>query len=311
MAGSSPGRRLRNKTHFATTHAYLCHVSVTLTCGDLTATFVPEAGMVGSSLKHHGDELLGQRGGLDAYIAERKTMGIPLLHPWANRLSKQRFTVAGRTVDIDPERTPLRLDGGGLPMHGLLGAAPGWTHERTDTTLSARFDFAADPALLATFPFAHTLRLEITLDDSTLRIVTIVEAPEPVPVAFGVHPYLTLPGVDRADWRVELPVTEQLELDEQMLPTGGSHAVELPAGPLGDRTFDDAYTAPDAPFALEGGGRRIELAFEEGYPYAQIFAPAGEPLIAFEPMTAPTNALVAGTAGLHTGYRAVFSISVR
>jgi aldose 1-epimerase len=280
-------------------------------CGDLEATFVPEAGMVGSSLRHRGEELLGQRAGLNAYIAERKTMGIPLLHPWANRLSQTRFTLAGRTIDIDPERTPVRLDGGGLPMHGLLSAAPGWTHESTDTTLGARFDFAAHPALLATFPFAHTLRLDIKLDDTTLRIVTTIEAPEPVPIAFGWHPYLTLPGVSRADWRVELPVTEQLELDEQMLPTGGTRPVEVSSGPLGDRTFDDAYTAPSGSFALEGGGRRIELTFERGYPYAQIFAPPGEPLIAFEPMTAPTNALVTGTAGLHTDYRAVFSISVR
>ena len=101
-------------------------MSVTLASGDLEATFVPEAGMVGCSLRHRGEELLGQRGGLEAYIAERKTMGIPLLHPWANRLSTRRFTVAGREVDIDPERMPLRLDGGGLPMHGLLSAVRGW-----------------------------------------------------------------------------------------------------------------------------------------------------------------------------------------
>ena len=51
----------------------------------LEATFVPSAGMVGCSLRHRGEELLGQRGGLRTYIEERSTMGIPLLHPWANR----------------------------------------------------------------------------------------------------------------------------------------------------------------------------------------------------------------------------------
>jgi hypothetical protein len=117
--------------------------------------------------------------------------------------------------------------------------------------------------------------------------------------------------VSRADWHVELPVTEQLELDEQMLPTGDTHPVAIPAGRLGDRTFDDAYTAPDGPFALEGGGRRIELAFEAGYPYAQVFAPPGDALIAFEPMTAPTDALVSAAAALHPHYEAAFSISVR
>src|SRR3954464_9293302 len=100
---------------------------VTLCDGDLEAHFVPEAGMIGCSLRHRGDELLGQRGGLDAYVKERKTMGIPLLHPWANRLSKAGFTLLGRAIDIDPQRTPVRFDGAtGLPMHGLLSAVPGW-----------------------------------------------------------------------------------------------------------------------------------------------------------------------------------------
>jgi galactose mutarotase-like enzyme len=94
--------------------------------------------------------------------------------------------------------------------------------------------------------------------------------------------------------------------------------VQVAAGALGDRTFDDAYLAPPdgAPFVLEGGGRRIELALEAGYPYSQVFAPPGQALIAFEPMTAPTNALVTGgpalpLVGPGEEYRAVFSISVR
>ena len=28
-------------------------------------------------------------------------MGIPLLHPWANRLGGVRFPIAGREVDLD------------------------------------------------------------------------------------------------------------------------------------------------------------------------------------------------------------------
>ena len=43
----------------------------------------------------------------------------------------------------------------------------------------------------------------------------------------------------------------------------------------------------------------MTVAFDAGYPCAQIYAPAGEPVICFEPMTAPTNALVSGT-GLRT-----------
>ena len=78
------------------------------------ATFVPSADMVGCSLRHRGQELLGQRGGLRTYIAERSTMGIPLLHPWANRLARTRFSVAGNEVDLDDAMTLTRING--LPM---------------------------------------------------------------------------------------------------------------------------------------------------------------------------------------------------
>jgi aldose 1-epimerase len=290
----------------------------------LEAAFVPSAGMVGCSLRHRGEELLGQRRGLRAYIADRVTMGIPLLYPWANRIARRRFTVAGRDVVIDPVATPLRLDADGLPMHGLLSAAEGWQVERHEAVddgavLAARFDFAAHDALMAAFPFAHDLRFEATLAGSTLTIATTVRASGngPVPIAFGYHPYLRLPGVARSDWRVEIPVSEQLRLDPRMLPTGELVDAQVHAGPLGARTFDDAYVAPGdgAPFVLAGGGRRIELAFVEGYPYAQVFAPAEDEVIAFEPMTAPTNALVDGGSELPLlaageSYRATFSITV-
>jgi galactose mutarotase-like enzyme len=275
--------------------------------GGIDATFVPGAGMLGCSLRHRGEELLGQRRGLRAYVAERATMGIPLLHPWANRVARMRFPVAGREVAIDPEATPLRRDADGLAMHGLLTAASGWQVERHEpvgngAALAARFDFAAHESLMAAFPFAHELRFEATLTGPTLTIATTVRASGdgPVPIAFGYHPYLRLPGVAREDWHVEVPVREQLRLDAQMLPTGERVTAEVHAGRLGARTFDDAFVAPPdgAPFVLAGANRRVELAFLAGYPYAQVFAPAEDDVIAFEPMTAPTNALVDGGAEL-------------
>jgi hypothetical protein len=38
----------------------------------------------------------------------------------------------------------------------------------------------------------------------------------------------------------------------------------------------------------------VEVRFEQGYPVAQVYAPAEGDFICFEPMTAPTNALVTG-----------------
>jgi aldose 1-epimerase len=291
---------------------------------ELEAAFVPEAGMVGCSLRHRGDELLGQRGGLARYVAERSTMGIPLLHPWANRIGARRFDALGSEVDLDAADPPPSADPNGLPIHGLLAAARGWRVTRSDSsdgggTIAARFDFAAHAGLMRAFPYPHEIGLEVALAGSTLTISTSVAATGDVavPVSFGFHPCFQLSGLDRAEWEVELPVSQRLVLDERMLPTGEREATSVASGPLGSRAFDDAYASPPAGerFAVAGGGRRIEVAFESGFPFAQVYAPADDDVIAIEPMTAPTNALMTGGAELpiaepDSSYTAVFSVAV-
>ncbi len=273
--------------------------------GGIVATFVPEAGMICCSLRHRGDELLGQRAGLRKYVESRSTMGIPLLHPWANRLGESVFELAGREVNLELEGLPLKRDGNGLPMHGLLSAAPGWKVERhaeleDGGVLAASFDFGAYPRLLEAFPFPHRVEIEATLEEATLTIATTVAASgdAAVPIAFGFHPYLCLPGTPRAEWVLEAPVRQRLLLDQRGLPTGERVPVEIETGPLGERTYDDAFVAPDggAPFVLEGGGRRLELRLGDGYPFTQVYAPTDTDAVAIEPMTAPTNALVDGGA---------------
>jgi galactose mutarotase-like enzyme len=59
----------------------------------------------------------------------------------------------------------------------------------------------------------------------------------------------------------------------------------------------------------------FEVAFETGYPYAQVFAPSDDDVICFEPMTAPPDALRARFGpppAVAPGdcYRARFSITV-
>jgi aldose 1-epimerase len=291
--------------------------------GGVEATFVPSADMVGCSLRHRGEELLGQRGGLRTYIEERSTMGIPLLHPWANRLARTRFSVAGGEVDLGDAMAVTR-DPNGLPMHGLLAAAVGWRVDRHEAmedggVLAASFDFTHHRELMAAFSFPHEVLFEASLRGPTLTITTIVAASgdSSVPISFGYHPYLRLPGVDRSEWEIEIPVRERLKLDQRMLPTGEREPIEVEAGPLGSRSFDDAYLAPEqgAPFVLTGGDRRIELTLGAGYPFAQVYAPADDDVVAYEPMTAPTNALVAGGPDLPVlepggRYEATFSIAI-
>ena len=262
--------------------------------------------MVGTSFVVDGVELLGQRGGLEKYRRTGSTFGIPLLYPWANRL------------DREIESPLVRRDPNGLPIHGVLAASPHW-EVVGDEPLTARLDYGARQEYLDVFPYPHGIEVEVRRSAREQVIATrvIPTGDIAVPLAFGWHPYLQLPGVPRSDWELTLPLRTRLVLDDRMIPTGATEPVEYDQPlRLGERTFDDAYAdVPDgARFALSGGGRTVEVEFVAGYPYAQVFAPPGEDVVCFEPMAAPTNALASGQ-GLRTvapgdTFEAVFAIRV-
>lgn len=272
----------------------------TLKAGALQAGFLPELGMLGASLRHRGEELLGRIDELAQATVSGATVGIPLLHPWANRLSGLSYETAGRAVELEPESPLLQLDGNGLPIHGVPWSRLAWDvlEERADG-IRAGLDWSRED-LLAVFPFPHRLDMGVQLDEAlTIRTTLAATEGAAVPVSFGYHPYFRLPGVTRERWRVELPAMQRLVLDEKMIPSGDREPFEGYAGDLGDSLFDDGFAElPEQPeFMLSGGGRRITVTLLEGYPYAQVYAPAEPEVVCFEPMTAPTNALASG-AGL-------------
>jgi aldose 1-epimerase len=61
---------------------------------------VPGANMLCRSLRHGEDQLLDQGRGLEAYAQHGKTMAMPLLYPWANRLAALEYEAG------EPERGP-------------------------------------------------------------------------------------------------------------------------------------------------------------------------------------------------------------
>jgi aldose 1-epimerase len=289
-----------------------------LVAGDLEAIFLPGHGMLGASLRHQGVEMLGRVEDLGTAAKNGSTAGIPLLYPWANRLAAPHYRAAGREVNLDLSSPLLHFDDRGLPMHGVPWSLLAWklTEDRRDF-LAARLDWSSRD-LLAVFPFRHNLEMAVTLRSDSLTIeTTLVAGPDgPVPVSFGFHPYFRFSGVPRPEWRLELPAMRKLLLDVHGIPTGEEEAFHGFGAQLGGSNFDDGFALTDEQtvFSIAGGERRITVKFLEGYPYTQVFAPRDKDFMAFEPMTAPTNALITGR-GLRLvepggKFRATFRISV-
>jgi aldose 1-epimerase len=259
-----------------------------------------------ASLSHEGDQLLAD---VTEHVPDTPWAGgIPLLHPWANRLGGFQYAFDGVSVAL--ERQDLYVEEHGLPLHGLREAVTGWeTTFVSDTRVVAGRELDA-----AGFPFPHRVTVAAELTPLALTITTTVVAGERrVPICFGHHPFFQLPGVPRAEWELTLPVDEHIDVDDRLVPSGRRSPAGDQDGPLGTRTFDDGFTyAGRGPFVLEGGDRRIEVAFERGYAYAQVFAPGIADLVCFEPMTAPADALRHGPPFAEPGetFTARFSVSV-
>ena len=250
----------------------------------------PQDGMLVAALRHRGEDVLAERP--DPWT------GCPLLHPWANRLSAERFQVRGREVDA----SGARRDENGVLLHGMR--SDGWRLEHADRArLRGRLRWQDD-----TFPFPHEVVVEHGLSPAGLETVT--EVGGDAPVAFGWHPFLRLPGVPREEWRVTLGSRRRIPLDGRLLPAGPSDEWAPPPFELGEGHYDESLTQVEAPFVLEGGGRRVEVEFLEGAPYAQFFAPLAEPVACFEPMAAPVDALVSGDGLAWAPWRMRFVIRV-
>src|SRR5579862_6677323 len=269
-----------------------------LGAGEMRAEFWPGAGMLGASLKYRGVELLRRVEDLEAARVKGSTAGIPLLYPWANRLSGSQYRAAERQVSLDSSSPLLHFDDHKLPMHGVPWSQLQWNvvSSRADA-LTARLDWLSQE-LLAIFPFPHHVEMAVRLRPVDLEIQTTVfaDSGSPVPISFGFHPYFGLPGIPRAEWTLNAPAMRKLALDAQGIPTGQETPSTPLAARLGNAGYDDGFAlwGEQATFSIAGNGYSIAIEFRSGFRFAQIFAPKDKEFIAIEPMTAATNALCSG-----------------
>ena len=280
---------------------------------------LPSGGNRAYSMTVHGENILHFPSQNPATIRTSRGLdGIPFLAPWANRMPGG-FHANGQHYAFNMESGTVRLDGNGIPIHGLLTAFPGWevkelTAGKDFARVTSRLEFWRYPQLMANWPFAHEYEMTYRLAGGVLEVHLAVlnRSMDPMPIAVGFHPYFVLPGVPVTEATATVPVRSHVDADSRLLPTGETSPIAFtnPVS-LRDHRFDDGFTdlvrdsSGHARFSVEGRGKKIEVIYGPKYPVAIIYAPPGQNYICFEPMAALTNGVNLAHEGKYSGLQMV------
>jgi aldose 1-epimerase len=211
-----------------------------------------------------------------------------VLVPWSNRIADARFRFRGRTHQLRAN-TPE-----GYAIHGDVRKRP-WRTERVDAR-SASFTFSSRDFADVNFPFPFACRLDYALDGPTLTTTLVLasQADAAMPAGVGFHPYYRRTLADDA---------EQVEIEarfarayEQLVPTRPAVPI-TPAQDfarsraLGDRELDTCFAGWDghATITWPGSGVRARVACDPPLDHLILFAPAGKPFFALEPVSNANN----------------------
>ena len=257
----------------------------------IQVSIAPSVGNLAWEMKVNGKDLFWLP---YASLADRKTRReVPAMifgAPWSNRLDGDAYWVNGKKYLLNPDLGNLRRDSNGLPIHGLLVYAPEWqvVNFKSDANcaqVTSRLEFWKWPALMAQFPFAHTLEITYRLADGALEVVTRIEnhSAEPMPVAVGFHPYFQVHDAPRAEWRLRAPVANAVELERFS----------------GTRELTDLLRDANgrAQFVLEGAKERVAVIFGPRYTAAMLYGSPSTQFLSIQPLAAVSNAFNLAHAG--------------
>ena len=109
---------------------------------------------------------------IEAFKANPRLSGIPLLAPWAGRLDEQGFYANGKKYNFNMTLGNVK---GATPIHGFLSQNPFWeiVEVKADSKaawLTCRLDFYRHPDWMEQFPFAHTIEITQRLQDGVLEV---------------------------------------------------------------------------------------------------------------------------------------------
>jgi aldose 1-epimerase len=259
-------------------------------------------------------ELLWSAPGFESGKLRSTASGIPILFPFAGRLS-------GKTLRFDGGEWPLVIDEKqGYAIHGFVHNRPWRVVSQGPSTVTGEFHAAKDdPALLKLWPCDFRIRVCYDVDHTGLDCSISIDNPgeRPLPFGLGTHSYFRLPlgnFGNRDDCQIFVPASSYWELDK-MLPTGRKLPAAGPRGlnsglKFGESKLDDVFTdlsSRDGRVVCRlldpMNNRRLSIVFDESFAQCVVFNPPHREAICIEPYTAVPDAFSLAERGIKAGLR--------
>jgi aldose 1-epimerase len=218
------------------------------------------------------------------------TFGSFLMAPWVGEMYLGQVEFRGSTGQIRPNK-------GRHAIHGLVatGAWQAADAGPTHATLTRQLE--------APWPFGGTVIQEIRLDAGGITLEAEIRAGDvAMPAAVGWHPWFACP--DPSVVRVGVDAASQLELGDDMLPTGAVQPVagdtDLRSAPvLGGRRIDVVYVGARSPVLLGLRGVNVRIHFDPAIENVVVYT--GSPgAVCIEPWSAWPDAFRMAAEGYAT-----------
>ncbi|MFG1931546.1 aldose 1-epimerase family protein [Mycobacterium sp. NPDC048908] len=228
-----------------------------------------------------------------------------VLVPWPNRVRDGRWTLHGRTLQLDITE-PAR----GNALHGLLQNAPYQLVERSGCSITLRAQVFPQNG----YPFRLDTCVRYALVTDGIQVTHTIRnvGLHCAPVAVGAHPFLTLGDVPTDALTLTVSADRHIDVDDRLNPVGVTSVEgtkwDLRGGrPVADLDLDDCWSG----VTMTGGksihwlsapdGRAVSLWADDQFGYLQVFITREFPhaggsitAVAVEPMTAPADAFNSG-----------------
>jgi galactose mutarotase-like enzyme len=158
---------------------------------------------------------------------------------------------------------------------------------------AARLELSSTAATHAQFDWSFKLALRVLLTESRLRLEVRVEntGSEPMPCAFGTHPYFLVH--DKAQARISTQATRAFDnVTGQVVPFKG---FDLAHGETDLHLLDHGASES----TLSADGHAVTVRGSPEFVRWVVWTQPGKDFVCLEPWTAPGNALNTGESLLH------------